>query len=378
MTLAKPSQPQPGAAKPGGKSLETLPAWPPDAGRIEQAVLECLRGGQWAAYQGPTSERLVALLAGETGAARVRLVSSGTVAVELALRGCRVGPGDEVVLAAFDYPGNFRCVEATGANPVLIDVVPGRWTVSTDGIAAAITDRTRAVLVSHLYGAMADAPAIRQLAEERGVFFIEDACQASGALIDGRACGTWGHVGTLSFGGSKLLSCGNGGAILTDDSRIDSRIKIFTERPSDAFALSQLQAAALIPQIDSLAEWTRHRRRAAARLREAVATCSAEWQAGQAEPQDAENAYYKLAWFAPDRSRRDRAVAAARELGVPIGHGFSTFSRRAARRCRIIGDLQYAQRAAETTLVLDHRALAGDDRQLDALAERLCRALSAR
>lgn len=377
MTLAKPSQPQPGAATPA-ETLEMVPAWPSEPARIEQAVLECLRGGQWAAYQGPTSERLVSLLAGITGAERVRLVSSGTVAVELALRGCRVGPGDEVVLAAFDYPGNFRCVEATGATPVLVDIAPGRWTVSTSSVAAAITDRTRAVLVSHVYGTMADAPAIRQLAEERGVCFVEDACQASGAMIDGRACGTWGHVGTLSFGGSKLLSCGNGGAILTDDPRIESRIKIFAERPSDAYALSQLQAAALIPQVDQLAAWTRRRRRAATRLREAVAAAAAEWQPGRVEPQDAENAFYKLAWFAPDRPRRDRAVAAAAELGLPVGDGFSTFARRAARRCRIVGDLRHAQRASDATLVLDHRALAGDDRQLDALAERLCRALASR
>lgn len=385
MTLRKQSQPQPPGGEPTTPPPLQLPDWPPDRDRIEQAVLAELRSGQWSAYEGPASENLQTRLAREHAVAHVRLVSSGTAAVELALRGCRVGPGDEVILAAFDYPGNFRCVEATGATSVIIDIAPGRWTVDVEQIAAAVSAQTRAVIVSHLYGSMADAAAIRELADRHGFYFIEDACQAPGARVAGRPAGTWGHAGTLSFGGSKLVSCGNGGAILTEDARIEGRMKLFAERPSNAFAMSQLQAAALIPQLESLPFWTERRRRAVEFLRTALGDSppnpAGRWSWGRREPQDAENAYYKLAWLAADLATRDRQVRRGREMGLPLGSGFPVIARRSASprsstrpsspRRRVAGSLPNSERAAATTLVLDHRVLAGDEAFLQTLAARL-------
>ncbi len=362
-----------------------LPDWPPERDRIERAVLDELRSGRWSAYDGPASDRLRDLLAQSHAVSHVRLVSSGTAAVEIALRGCRVGPGDEVIVAAFDYPGNLRCVEAVGATPVVVDVAPQRWTIDLERIAEARAAETRVVIASHLYGSMADAPAIRHWADRHGVLFLEDACQTPGARIAGRPAGSWGHVGTLSFGGSKLLSCGNGGAVLTDDARIESRMKLFSERPSSAYAMSQLQAASLIPQLESLPHWTERRKRAVDYLRSTVQETVQEragqrgerWCWGRAEPQDVDGAYYKLAWMAADAESRDRQLGRGRELGLPLGSGFPMIARRsvAPRRGtpgrRVVGSLPHAERAAATTLVLDHRALAGDDACLRSVAAHL-------
>jgi dTDP-4-amino-4,6-dideoxygalactose transaminase len=141
------------------------------------------------------------------------LGSSGTIAVELALRGLKVAAGDEVILAAYDFPGNFRAIEAIGARPMLVDLAPGTWTLDVDHVEAAISPVTKAIVVSHLHGSLADMQRLCELANERGLTIVEDACQVPGASISGRPTGSWGDCGILSFGGSKLLTAGRGGAI---------------------------------------------------------------------------------------------------------------------------------------------------------------------
>src|SRR5262249_27521235 len=136
-------------------------------------------------------------------------------AVELALRALKVGPGDEVVLAAYDYPGNFLSVHAVGAHPVLVDVELGNWNLGPERLAEAIGPATRAVIASHLHGGLVPMREVMEVAAARGVAVVEDAAQAPGAEVQGRKAGTWGDAGVLSFGGSKLLTAGRGGALLT-------------------------------------------------------------------------------------------------------------------------------------------------------------------
>ena len=135
--------------------------------------------------------------------------------IELALRAAQVQSGDEVILAAYDYKANFANVLAVGATPVLIDTLPGLPVPDADLISAAISKRTKAIICSHLHGCLAPVDQIRAIAKEHGVIVIEDACQSVGATIQNRAAGTIGDIGVLSFGGSKLLTAGRGGAVLT-------------------------------------------------------------------------------------------------------------------------------------------------------------------
>ena len=182
--------------------------------------------------------------------------------------GLRVSDGDEVILAGYDFPGNFRAVEAVGAVPVLVDIQRRTWCLDAAQLELAWSPRVRAILVSHLHGGLAAMPEIRAWADLRAVAVVEDACQVPGARIDGRLAGTWGDVGVLSFGGSKLLSAGRGGALLTDRSDVVQRIKIYSERGNQAYPLSELQAAVLLPQLESLAERNQQRLENAMRLLE--------------------------------------------------------------------------------------------------------------
>jgi hypothetical protein len=113
------------------------PAWPVADDAIVTSINNALTSGQWGLYEGELLQQVHAALRSMWGLEHSLLCSSGTVAVELALRAAGVKAGDEVILAAYDFPGNFRAIEAVGARPVLVDVLPGRWTIDARHVEAA-------------------------------------------------------------------------------------------------------------------------------------------------------------------------------------------------------------------------------------------------
>ena len=250
---------------------QTPPAWPIANEEIRTAIDRALADHTWGVYHGPWLDELNQQLGKYFTRDHVTCCSSGTVAVELALRGVGTKAGDEVILAGYDFPGNFRAIEAVGAMPVLVDVIAGGWIMDFDTIEDSLSEKTTAILVSHLHGQIADIPVLRQRLEQLGrgdIQIIEDVCQAPGGRLRGQSLGTFGDVSVLSFGGSKLLSAGRGGAVLTNDPRIAQRIKIANDRGNEAYPLSQLQAIVLTPQIKTLDDVNARRNRNAHRLLE--------------------------------------------------------------------------------------------------------------
>ncbi len=346
---------------------EGPPAWPRPDEAIRAALDAAYSDGSWGRYHGPHCERLRELLTGQLAAKHAWLCSSGTIAVELALRGLKIGPGDEVILAAYDFPGNFRAIEAVGARPVLVDLAAGTWTIDAELVALAAAPETKAVIVSHLHGSLADMPRLRQIADERGLAIVEDACQTPGATVAGKPAGAWGDCGVFSFGGSKLLTAGRGGAIVTHRDDVIQRIRVFCERGNDAFPLSELQAAVLVPQIPKLRATNEQRMNAVQQL---LAACQESHGLLSLQlPADSQNipAFYKLPWLldgndnacdSPEFEQvRSRFIAAIQAEGVAIDAGFRGFARRTSQRCRVIGNLANARRASAGTVILHHPVL---------------------
>ena len=195
-------------ARDGGKPVfpEGPPSWPLMDPEVREMLLAAYADGSWGRYHGRYCDRLVQQLAQSHAIEYVWLCASGTVAVEVALRGLGIGHGDEVVLAAYDFPGNFRAIEAVGARPVLVDIDCETWCLDARKVEQALGKETRAIVVSHLHGGIASMSRLRVLADQHGLAIVEDACQSPGACVEGRMAGTWGDVGVLSFGGSKLLT----------------------------------------------------------------------------------------------------------------------------------------------------------------------------
>jgi perosamine synthetase len=354
---------------------------------VRAALVGAYADGSWGRYHGPYGERLRTALAEMHSLAHTWTCSSGTVAVELALRGLKVGPGDEVILAAYDFPGNFRAIEAVGARPVLVDLTPGTWTLDVNQIEGGISATTRAVLASHMHGSLVAMPTLRELCDRHGLSIVEDACQVPGAMVAGKPAGAWGDCGVLSFGGSKLLTAGRGGAVVTDRDDVIQRIKIFCERGNDAFPLSELQAAVLLPQLGKLTAANNTRLAAVRRL---LAACHdlPRLSALRLPTDEAdEPAFYKFPFRltavdadpeAPHGTAlRQRFIDAMKAEGVALDEGFRGFARRTNQRCRVVGELIHARRAAAGTVVLHHPVLLEPPETIDRLAGALHKVASA-
>jgi len=335
------------------------PPWPPLDENVRAALLAAYEDGSWGRYEGPHCRRLASRLAEMHAVEHVTLCSSGTVAVELALRGLGVAAGDEVILAGYDFPGNFRAVEAVGAIPVLVDIDPRTWSLDPVHLAGAVNRLTRAIVASHLHGGLVPMQRLTRQAGDLGVRVVEDACQAPGATVDGQLAGTWGDVAVFSFGGSKLLTAGRGGAMLTRYEEVHQRAKVFAKRGNDAFPLSELQAAVLAPQLDRLASRNRRRRQSADELSRALSDSNG--LDGVVNQDGAMPSYYKIAWLYDAASwggtPRDEFLSIVQAEGVALNEGFRGFTRRSSRRCRRMGELPYSTRAAEGTVLLHHPVL---------------------
>jgi len=143
-------------------------------------------------------------------------VNSGTDALVMALRALGVGPGDEVVLPAYTFVATADAVVRVGAKPVFVDIDPRTYNIDPEKIPAAITDKTKAIIVVHLYGQAADIDAVRAIAKEKEIAIVEDAAQALGTRWRGKPVGTLGDVGCFSFYPTKNLGgAGDGGAIVS-------------------------------------------------------------------------------------------------------------------------------------------------------------------
>lgn len=350
------------------------PVWPRQDPAVRAALEQAWADGSWGRYHGPNGERLTQALAQRHEVEFAMLCCSGTFAVELALRGLKIQPDDEVILAGYDFPGNFRAIEAVGAVPVLADIRTDNWALDLVGLDSAVGARTRAIVVSHLHGSVADMPGICELAGRRGLSVVEDACQAAGGRLAGRPLGSWGDVGVHSFGGSKLLTAGRGGALVTRHAEVFQRAKIYNERGNQAFPLSELQAAVLWPQLATLDEYHRRRKTAVRELLRLTTGLAGLRPVALPQP-PAEPAFYKLGlYFQPEELAEcdiRRFVAAAQAEGVPLDRGFPGFVLRSQRRCRAAGELPNSRRAAQATLVLHHPVLLESSETLHAVAHGL-------
>ena len=342
---------------------------------VEQALVRLLASGDWGRYHGSECQALTTELAQYFGGQQVTLCCSGTIAVELALRGLNIQSGDEVLVAGYDFPGNFRAIEALGAKPVLVDLAADQWTVDADTLDRAVGPQTVAAIVSHLHGNLAPMIEIHEWARSAKIKILEDVCQAPGARIDGQHVGTFGEAAVLSFGGSKLLTSGRGGAVLSPSAQVHQRIRVYAERGNDAFPISELQAAVLRPQLERLDKDNQVRHNRATQLIEALATNN-RLQPIKLREGWSPSGFFKLGWWykpSPESPTREQMLAIAADQQLPLAAGFRGFTKRSERRCRRPMPLTNAQRACQQTVILHHPVLLSPPETINRLADAIQR-----
>lgn len=245
-------------------------------------------------------------------------VSSGTAALELTLAALKIGPGDEVVVPTCTFIATAAAVASLGAQPVFVDVAPATLLMTAESLKEAITSRTAAVIVVHLYGQPANMDAINKVAADAGIYVIEDAAQAHGASWDGKKAGSLSHAGCFSFYPAKNLGAfGDAGAVVTDDAGLASRIRAASNhgrREDDQYRhdvvgtngrLDALQAAILSVKLARLDEWNEQRRSAMEAYATALAEAPVEFIA--ISPR-ARSAYHLAVIQTPHRAEVRRAL----------------------------------------------------------------------
>jgi dTDP-4-amino-4,6-dideoxygalactose transaminase len=184
------------------------------AQELDDAVHRVLKRARF--ILGPELEGFEAEFAAYCGVTSCIGVASGTEALQLALLGCGIGNGDEVITVAHTFIASALAIAAAGATPVFVDIDPQTYTLDPQHLAHAISTRTRAILPVHLYGQCAAMDEILAFAAQHDLYVIEDAAQAHGASYKGKKAGSMGHLGCFSFYPSKNLgACGDAGAVVT-------------------------------------------------------------------------------------------------------------------------------------------------------------------
>ena len=255
-----------------------------DLGRAElDAVAEVLANpilttGEWV-------ERFERSFAGYLGVRHAVAVTSCTGALHLSLAAHGIGPGDEVITTPMTFIATATAIIESGAKPVFVDVEPETGNLDASLIEAAITQRTRAIVPVHLYGQMCDMRGLRELADRYGLYIFEDAAHCVEGRRDGIKTGHLGDTACYSFYATKNLTCGEGGAVVTNDDKLAEKLRLLrlhgmnknaNDRHREGYKhwdmtvmgwkynMDNIQAALLLPQMDRLEENWRRRRELAA------------------------------------------------------------------------------------------------------------------
>jgi perosamine synthetase len=266
----------------------------------------------WYDKAGVWHARFEKAFADHLGVKHAMALPSCTSALHLALLACGVGPGDEVVVPESTWIASAAPVTYVGATPVFADVDPVTWCMSAESFERCLTPRTKAAIPVDLYGGMPDWSALRRVADRAGVVLIEDAAEAIGSMQNGRRAGAFGRVGTFSFHGSKTLTTGEGGMLVTDDTalfercqflrdhgRAPGRRQFWNVEVAHKYKMSAMQAALGLAQLERVEELVARKREAFGWYRDALS--SIDGLTLNAEPPGTRNSYW-MATVVPDAS----------------------------------------------------------------------------
>lgn len=290
-----------------------------------EAVERVLRSGMLA--EGKVARQFEEEFSDYVGTRYATVTSNGTTALSTALEAMEIRPGDEVITSPFTFIASANTVAMIGAIPVFADIDLGTYNIDPERIEGAITDKTRAIMPVHIFGMPADMPRIMEIAEEHDLLVLEDACQAHGAKINGKAVGSWGHAAAFSFYATKNIMTGEGGMITTDDEELYDRMLMiknhgrgkqggyshyrigYNSRMMDIVAAIGLNQLGRIPELEK-------NRYATAKMYDELFSEFEEIRP-QVEPKGFKSAYHLYApLLYSDKMNRDEIVQALRNQGV--------------------------------------------------------------
>lgn len=291
---------------------------------VENRVLEVIRSGIIA--QGPVVAEFEQRFADLVGAKHAVAVNNGTTALVAAIQALDLRPGDEVITSPFTFIATLNAILEAGATVRFGDIRLEDFALDPASIREHVTDRTKAIIPVHLYGQSADMAEIMAIADAHDLAVVEDAAQAHGARFEGRGVGTFG-IGCFSFYATKNLTTGEGGVITTNDDAIADTLRVMRNQGMRAryeyvmaghnYRLTDLQAAVVIPQLDSYDELLAARRANATGLTSRLSDIDGLVLPRQLEGR--EHVWHQYTVLLPEHVDRDAFVASLTEAGVGSG-----------------------------------------------------------
>ena len=233
----------------GGSKVRTepFPERTPFGEREEELLLQAVRSQTLFVKSGTFVKGLEKEFAAFYGTQHAQASTSGTAAIHTAVGVVNPDPGDEIITAPITDPGSVMPILMQNAVPIFADVDPKTLNMTPESIEANITDRTRAIILVHLFGHPCDIDEVVQIAEKHNLILIEDCCQTHATKYKGRYAGTFGHMGCFSFQQSKHMTTGDGGMILTNDQETYIRLKLFSDKGWDYQYMGDRDHAFLAP-----------------------------------------------------------------------------------------------------------------------------------
>jgi dTDP-4-amino-4,6-dideoxygalactose transaminase len=364
---------------------------------LVRAAADTVESGWWS--MGPRVAEFEQAFGELTGSKHALAVANGTAALHLALLAVDCGPGDEVLVPSLNFVAAANTIVHTGATPVFVDIA-GDDDLNMDpaDVEAAITPRTKAIVVLHYGGYAADMHALSQLAAARGVILVEDAAHAPGGSSNGRKCGTFGAVGCFSFFSNKNLPVGEGGMIVTDDDELKERLRLLRSHGMTTltwdrhrghahsydvvtqgfnYRLDEIRAALGLVQLRRLPEENRGRGRVSARYREALhGTAGITMPFGDPDAQQRSSHHLAVVLLPEGTDRvavRERLTEQRIQTSVhyPPIHRFSAYEELGGRR-----ELPRTDAVADRVLTLPLYAALTDE-QVDTVVRELVAAVEA-
>ncbi len=377
----------------GGAPLRhtEYPSWPVWDDGEREGLLRVLDRGGWWQGNGTEAATFAAEFATYHGAAFGMALTNGTHTLEAALAACDVGQGDEVIVPGMTFIASASAALAVNATPVLVDIDPDTLCIDVAAAEAAITPRTKAIVAVHVAGAAADLDALTGLCERHGLFLIEDCAHAHGTFWRGRGVGSWGHFGSFSMQRSKLMTAGEGGALICNDEALRDRAWAYADcgrvkgewfyhhaTYGSNLRMTEWQGTVLRAQLRRFPEQNRRRNDNAIALNAALQEVPGIRPPHRDPRMDTQGNYcfvfhYDADQFAGLPLHRFEAALAAE--GIPMGVSYPALSDLAIFRNRNFGprlrasapDIDYtalhlpvAEAAAASTVWLQHRLLLAD------------------
>ena len=242
------------------------------SGNEKKYLMECIDTG-WISSEGPFIEKFEKGISSVVSRKHGIAVTNGTAALEVSIAALDIGPGDEVILPTFTIISCISQIIRSGATPILVDVDPFTWNMNADDVINKITNKTKLIIVVHIYGLPVDMDPILEIAKNNKIKVLEDAAEMLGQTYKGKPCGSFGDISTFSFYPNKHITTGEGGMVLTNDDELAIKIKGLRNlcfEPSKRFVhqelgwnlrMTNLQAAVGLAQLENLAIHVEKKRR---------------------------------------------------------------------------------------------------------------------